>query len=95
MKPFAWAYQKARNCYWTFSETQEWPVGMAQEFGGKAIPLYRQPQPTLTELEREALWALASHGANDPAFAGFAKTLRGLLERTRDSHTTQGTGSKP
>lgn len=49
----------------------------------------------LTPEEREAIWAMACHGLNDPAFAGFADTLRCLLERTQDSHTTQGPGSTP
>lgn len=55
-------------------------------------PLYRQPQPTLTDAEREAVndaiclcgaeAGLAGEQANATAWATCAATLRGLLERT-------------
>jgi hypothetical protein len=50
----------------------------------KAVPLYRQPQPTLTDAEREAVEA-SMHGEND---ATVIATLRKLLDRT---NLNQGT----
>lgn len=51
-----------------------------------AIPLYRQPQPAITDAEREAIEtamnAYGSHNAN-PECAAIEATLWGLLERTK------------
>ena len=57
----------------------------------KVVPLYRQPQPTLTDAEREAIndaiylcgatAGLADAQANATAWATCAATLRGLRER--------------
>ena len=44
--------------------------------GARIIPLYRQPQPSLTAEEREAI-GVAMHRCDGPEF----KTLRALLER--------------
>jgi hypothetical protein len=42
------------------------------------VPLYEQPQPTLTDAEREAIeWASTVEWGSNP----HAATLRGLLER--------------
>ena len=57
--------------------------------GGRVVPLYRQPQPTLTDAEREAVeWAAANaQEAVDKQLMGWradaemAATLRQLLER--------------
>jgi hypothetical protein len=48
-----------------------------REWGWFVFPLYRQPQPTLTEEEQEAV-AVAIVGS----LPGRAATLRNLLERT-------------
>ncbi len=46
--------------------------------GGICVPLYRHPQPTLTDEEREAIeWSMEE--ANSERYA----TLRNLLERTK------------
>ena len=42
------------------------------------FPLYRQPQPTLTDEEREAV----AHAVSRLAGIHYSDTLRGLLERT-------------
>jgi hypothetical protein len=48
-------------------------VGMAE-----VVPLYRQPKPTLTDEEREAIeWAAAAEWGKNP----HAATLYGLLEK--------------
>jgi hypothetical protein len=45
---------------------------------GEIFPIYRQPQPTLTDEEREAIeWASTVEWGSNP----HAATLRGLLER--------------
>jgi hypothetical protein len=51
----------------------------------RIVPLYREPQPTLTDEEREVIaCAAASYSDNDDDedCARVARTLRGLLERT-------------
>jgi hypothetical protein len=57
-------------------------VGMAD-----VVPLYRQPQPTLTDAEREAIeWAINKTAqAYDDAEGGPMKreAMRGLLRRTK------------
>ena len=51
--------------------------------GGEIVPLYRQPQPTLTDAEREAVrfFSLIDGPHNVPVANKRAATLRGLLER--------------
>ena len=46
--------------------------------GTPIVPLYRQPQPTLTDAEREAV----AHAVSRLAGIHYSDTLRGLLERT-------------
>lgn len=50
----------------------------------RVVPLYRQPQPTLTDEEREAVrfFSLIDGPHNVPVANKRAATLRGLLERT-------------
>jgi hypothetical protein len=50
------------------------------------VPLYRQPQPTLTDAEREAVeWSIndqiAGGHQDHPTVKAVIATLRGLLER--------------
>ena len=58
--------------------------------GGEIIPLYRQPQPTLTDAQREAVRFAATAALPETEKLGgvvgelcrmHAATLRGLLER--------------
>jgi hypothetical protein len=49
--------------------------------GGDIIPLYRHPQPTLTDAEREAIEECVRFAF--PARHPTAVTLRGLLERLK------------
>jgi hypothetical protein len=59
--------------------------------GSKTVPLYRQPSPTLTAAEREAVdMAIDSlHGVEDVSAGASSRAdaaaaaLRGLLERTK------------
>lgn len=56
-------------------------VGMAQ-----VVPLYRHPQPTITDEEREAVeWSIndqiAGGHQDHPTVKAVIATLRGLLER--------------
>ena len=57
--------------------------GLREREGAKAIalPLYRQPQPTLTDEEREAIRWFSDYG-DLQSEARRAEVLRGLLERT-------------
>lgn len=56
------------------------PEGAADGAGNRRIvPLYRQPQPTLTDAEREAVEYYIGTGGPERVDA----TLRGLLERTK------------
>ena len=51
--------------------------------GGEIVPLYRHPQPTLTDEERTGIQRLIEDYEQDgePASAGVVETLRGLLSR--------------
>ena len=77
-EPVAWFVDGVGYPYATVirERAQAW----ADSDGGVIVPLYRQPQPTLTDAEREAVaWAVSAaedcqHPADD--------ALRGLLERT-------------
>ena len=54
----------------------------ADDIGGEIVPLYRQPQPTLTDEERAALYGVA----DDAAYRGAGYTegvVRGLLKRLK------------
>lgn len=56
-----------------------WACRTAMEENGTIVPLYRQPQPTLTEAEREAVEYFASFQWT--MVKPHAATLRSLLER--------------
>lgn len=57
---------------------------VALDINGGVVPLYRQPQPTLTDEEREAvksaIWDYEQND-DDDGCASMVATLRGLLER--------------
>ena len=65
---------EVESIHWKWQDA----VGMAL-IAGKVVPLYRQPQPTLTDAEREAVEAAAD--LIDNKTCGDSSTLRGLLER--------------
>lgn len=72
-EPVAWAVEK-RGYPPMFSLHDDWngACRTAMEENGTIVPLYRQPQPTLTDAEREAVETAAYVNAD---------ALRGLLER--------------
>ena len=82
-EPFAWAAECAPGA-WSFTHMRHvasrWPQS-------ETIPLYRQPQPTLTNEEREAIaWAINKTAQSyDDAEGGPIKreAMRGLLQRTK------------
>jgi len=79
-EPVAW-----RVCADDGSETvhlfYEQARAAADEWNWRVEPLYRQPQPTLTDAEREAIEFVVAEGR---AACGYeADILRGLLERTK------------
>ena len=84
-EPFAWAAECAPGA-WSFTHmshvASRWPQS-------ETIPLYREPQPTLTDEEREALRKVLRRVRED-YFAGrfadsveVAAVIDGLLERTK------------
>jgi len=83
-EPVAW-----RVCADDGSETvhlfYEQARAAADEWNWRVEPLYRQPQPTLTDEEREAITeAVGAYNFNDDdkQCANISATLSGLLERT-------------
>lgn len=80
-KPFAWAVIGEDYEYATLLE--EHAGAVAEEEGGTVVPLYRQPQPTLTDAEREAVEWCASRPQTHWQHGIYAATLRGLLERMK------------
>ena len=77
-KPVAWFVDGVGYPYATVirERAQAW----ADSDGGVIVPLYRQPQPTLTDAEREAV-AWAEDCADSQREWKIGATLRGLLER--------------
>ena len=54
--------------------------------GHEVVPLYRIPQPALTDEEREAIWTVAEAYAendDDPECQRIAGIMQGLWQRTR------------
>lgn len=87
-KPVAWFVDGVGYPYATVirERAQAW----ADSDGGVIVPLYRQPQPALTDAEREAVEAAAADDVSDAQvydaeyseeLRARAATLRGLLER--------------
>jgi len=80
-EPIAWAVIPS-----TVLAGRTWRVTLDKEEAERlscgamlVVPLYEQPQPTLTDAEREALHWFAHYGLPEHR----AATLRGLLERTK------------
>jgi hypothetical protein len=82
-KPFAWAVIGDGYEYATL--LAEHAGAVAEEEGGRVVPLYLAPPPVLTDAEREAL--LVGIEAIRDRLEGFSdckqlqETLRGLLAR--------------
>lgn len=76
-KPFAWAV--IGDAYEYATLLAEHAGAVAEEDGGRVVPLYRSP--TLTDEEREAVEECVRFAF--PATHQTAATLRGLLERTQ------------
>jgi hypothetical protein len=84
-EPVAWAVNHAHGTTLWESETKarkvatEWLASRVWVWA-EVVPLYRQPQPTLTDAEREAIrFAAVLYGQGGRE--ADAETLRGLLER--------------
>ena len=79
-EPVAWAAINDNGDIAWIGYTQEAAADGAS--GRPVVPLYRQPQPTLTDAEREAIdWA--AYAAEKWYEHTAAATLRGLLERLK------------
>ena len=77
-EPVAWAVENASVATGLAWLTKREAVDFSFQHGGRIVPLYSHPQPTLTDAEREAIdWY-----ANFPDGI-HAATLRKLLERTK------------
>jgi hypothetical protein len=86
-KPVAWAVaprvEDEIDCEFVYSDQQD-AAAVASGAGGVVAPLYRQPQPMLTDAEREAIHqAIDEMSGQAPAAAWTVATLRGLLERLK------------
>ena len=84
--PVAWALMQP-DSYSVFASRALAEKKRVLCFGGDIVPLYRQPQPTLTDEEREAIaWAINKTAQSyDDAEGGPIKreAMRGLLQRTK------------
>jgi hypothetical protein len=78
-QPVAWAVVQS-EC-WSVYLTRLDANRAATHGLGELVPLYRKPQPTLTDEEREAIERAAD--VIDSKTCGDAAALRGLLERTK------------
>ena len=82
-QPVAWAVEWKGDTTIdrsTFCYTEDGARCKADEcpaLAGVVVPLYRRPQPTLTDEEREAIEEAIRLGDQ----WGWSETLRGLLER--------------
>jgi hypothetical protein len=87
-QPVAWAVNHAHGTTVWDSETQarkvanEWLASRVWVWA-EVVPLYRQPQPTLTDSERKAVewFSRFARPQNGPVIGRHAATLLGLLER--------------
>jgi hypothetical protein len=78
------AYAVLGDGYEYVAITPERCVAWAGENGGRTVPLYESPQPTLTDEEREAIAEAAgayNDNDDDEECAKIAATLHGLLKR--------------
>jgi hypothetical protein len=84
-EPVAWAVEHGGSIVYVAiraSDAQEWAGGGPVD----VVPLYRHPQPTLTDEEREAIeTAMNAYGEHndDPECEKIEAALWGLLERTK------------
>lgn len=83
-EPVAWAVMDGSE-FMEFCTDKEEAKCAAGFYGDcPIVPLYRQPQPTLTDAEREAVADAADrYAALAPESAETVATLRGLLDRTQ------------
>jgi len=77
VKPFAWAVIGDGYEYATL--LPEHAGAVAEEEGGRVVPLYRSP--TLTDAEREAVQIAVEYVGSAFQVEHHAATLRGLLDR--------------
>jgi hypothetical protein len=52
----------------------------------EVVPIYRHPQPVLTDAERDAIWTVAeayAENGGDPESERIASVMQGLWQRTR------------
>jgi hypothetical protein len=86
VEPVAWAVvsdsREEIDCEFVYPDKAT-AGDVALDINGGLVPLYRQPQPTLTNEEREAVWFFAAIDSNDSVLGSHAATLRALLERTK------------
>ena len=80
-QPVAWEIRRSDGALEAITRC----VGMSEQIlrcigGGTILPLHRQPQPTLTDEERDVLDRLA-HDASYRRMERTERVLRGLLER--------------
>lgn len=75
-KPVAWSVLESPHSL-LFFDGEETAREVAFRVGVGARPLYRKPQPTLTDDERDVLRQFATMFSDTPASA----TMRGLLAR--------------
>jgi hypothetical protein len=88
-EPVAWAVQfddednpDTDFLFSTLERAENWSC----KRGATPVPLYRQPQPTLTDAEREAIESCIwdyEQCDDDEGCANMVSTLRGLLERLK------------
>jgi hypothetical protein len=89
-QPVAWATVSTEGAtagtLWTFSDSIEAAFRKKVDSYQPCdiVPLYRKPQPTLTDEEREAVewFSNFARPQNGPVIGRHAAALRGLLERT-------------
>ena len=81
--PAAWWFKC--DDYESVTLFKEHADAMAAPYGTKPIPLYRQPQPALTDEERKAVdfFAAVTAPHYGERFSRHAAVLRALLERTK------------
>jgi hypothetical protein len=80
-QPMAWAVMQP-DSYSVFASRMRAEKMQELCAGGEIVPLYRHPQPTLTDKEREAIRWFSDYG-DLQSEARRAEVLRGLLERAQ------------
>ncbi len=80
VEPVAWWFKC--NDYESVAMLREHADAMAEPYGTTPVPLFRHPQPTLTDAERMAVeFALCSLGRDDYLNERHAEQLRETLDR--------------